>query len=163
MELIGRDKTGQAAVGEVWTRGPPPSPLHNGKTRRYNGSDIAPGRGGDEAMGMGQTEWGQATEDGLDDQRRRRQDQFHVHAQKKNYWLLGFCVRATRYALLVLEPAASSLELGFGPPGRAALLRRSAKRNQKRAVAACRLPVISHHMSNAENRKWPVASGHACP
>jgi hypothetical protein len=56
MELIGRDKTGQAAVEEVWTRGPP----HHYTTARPNEikDPIAPGRGGDEAIRMGQTEWG---------------------------------------------------------------------------------------------------------
>jgi hypothetical protein len=96
MELIGRDKAGQSAVGEVWTRGPP---QHYTTARSDEIKDpIAPGCGGDEAIRMGQTEWGEREhQDGkkliinqditteLSDrrqtrrpQRRRQQDQIHV-------------------------------------------------------------------------------------
>ena len=57
-ELIGRDKTGKVAVGEVciWAGGPP----HQYTTARPDEikDPIAPGSGGDEAVRMGQTEWG---------------------------------------------------------------------------------------------------------
>ena len=58
-ELIGRDKTGKAAVGEVWAGGPP----HQYTTARPDEikDPIAPGSGGDEAVRMGQiTEWGES-------------------------------------------------------------------------------------------------------
>jgi hypothetical protein len=56
-ELIGRDKPGKAAVGEVWVRGPP----HQYTTARPDEikDPIAPRSGGGEAVRMGQTEWGE--------------------------------------------------------------------------------------------------------